>query len=155
MQTHIKISADQTRYNHINKKLIDIYHDASQRAGMSASMFDILYSIVEMGDGCRQKDICQACYIPKQTVHSSIRKMAEDGYLTLAAGKGREKQIFLTEKGKLITEEKILPVIKAENKAFLQMGEQQSRIFLNLLEEYMTKLDKTMMEIPSGRKECV
>ena len=155
MQTHIKISADQTRYNHINKKLIDIYHDASQRAGMSASMFDILYSIVEMGDGCRQKDICQACYIPKQTVHSSIRKMAEDGYLTLAAGKGREKQIFLTEKGKLITEEKILPVIKAENKAFLQMGEQQSRIFLNLLEEYMTKLDKTMMDIPSSRKEPV
>lgn len=155
MQTHIKISADQTRYNHINKKLIDIYHDASQRAGMSASMFDILYSIVEMGDGCRQKDICQACYIPKQTVHSSIRKMAEDGYLTLVAGKGREKQIFLTEKGKLITEEKILPVIKAENKAFLQMGEQQSRIFLNLLEEYMTKLDKTMMDIPSSRKEPV
>lgn len=155
MQTHIKISADQTRYNHINKKLIDIYHNAWQRAGMSASMFDILYSIVEMGDGCRQKDICQACYIPKQTVHSSIRKMAEDGYLTLVAGKGREKQIFLTEKGKLITEEKILPVIKAENKAFLQMGEQQSRIFLNLLEEYMTKLDKTMMDIPSSRKEPV
>ena len=79
MHTHIKISADLARYNHINKKLIDMYHDASQRAGMSSSMFDILYSIVEMGDGCRQKDICQACYIPKQTVHSSIRKMAEDG----------------------------------------------------------------------------
>ena len=51
MHTHIKISADLARYNHINKKLIDMYHDASQRAGMSSSMFDILYSIVEMGDG--------------------------------------------------------------------------------------------------------
>lgn len=120
MHTHIKISADLARYNHINKKLIDIYHDASQRAGMSSSMFDILYSIVEMGDGCRQKDICQACYIPKQTVHSSIRKMAEDGYLTLESGRGREKLIFL-----------------------------------NLLEEYMTRLDKTMKDLPSNRKEHV
>lgn len=155
MQNHIKISARQTRFNHLNKKLIDIYHDASQRAGMSSSMFDILYSIVEMGDGCRQKDICQVCYIPKQTVHSSIRKMEEDGYLSLISGKGREKQIYLTEKGKMITEEKILPIIEAENKVFLQMGEQQSQIFLNLLEEYMTKLDKTMTDIPSARKEHV
>ena len=155
MHTHIKISADLARYNHINKKLIDMYHDASLRAGMSASMFDILYSIVEMGDGCRQKDICQACYIPKQTVHSSIRKMAEDGYLTLESGRGREKLIYLTEKGKIITEENILPIIEAENKVFLQMGEQQSLIFLNLLEEYMTRLDKTMKDLPSNRKEHV
>lgn len=153
MQNHIEISVSQARFNHLNKKLIDIYHDASQRSGMSSSMFDILYSIVEIGDGCRQKDICQTCYIPKQTVHSSIRKMAEDGYLTLAAGKGREKQIFLTEKGKMITEKKILPIIEAENKVFLQIGEQQSMVFLNLLEEYMTKLDQTMMNIPSDRKE--
>ena len=155
MKNYIEISASQERFNRINKKLIDIYHDASQRAGMSSSMFDILYSIVEMGDGCRQKDICQACYIPKQTVHSSIRKMEEDSYLTLVSGKGREKQIYLTEKGKKITEEKILPIIEAENKVFLQMGEQQSHIFLNLLGEYMTRLDKTMTEIPSDRKAHV
>ena len=155
MDTHIEISASQARFNHLNKKLIDIYHDASQRIGMSSSMFDILYSIVEMGDGCRQKDICQVCYIPKQTVHSSIRKMEEDGYLTLVSGKGREKQIYLTEKGRRITEKKILPIIEAENTIFLQMGEQQAQIFLNLLEEYMTKLDKTMTGIPAARKEHV
>lgn len=155
MNNHIEISASQARFNRINKKLIDIYHDASQRAGMSASMFDILYSIMEMGDGCRQKDICQACYIPKQTVHSSIRKMEEDGFLTLVSGKGREKQICLTEKGKNITEEKIMPIIEAENKVFLQMGEQPSQIFLDLLEEYMTRLDQTMMEIPSDREERI
>ena len=153
MDKHIEISASQARFNHINKKLIDIYHDASQRAGMSASMFDILYSIVEIGDGCRQTDICQACYIPKQTVHSSIRKMEDDGYLTLVSGKGREKQMYLTEKGKRITEKKILPIIEAENTVFLQMGEQLSLMFLELLEEYMAKLEKTMMDIPSNRKE--
>ena len=153
MDKHIEISASQARFNHINKKLIDIYHDASQRAGMSASMFDILYSIVEIGDGCRQTDICQACSIPQQTVHSSIRKMEDDGYLTLVSGKGREKQMYLTEKGKRITEKKILPIIEAENTVFLQMGEQLSLMFLDLLEEYMAKLEKTMMDIPSNRKE--
>lgn len=35
------------------------------------------------------------------------------------------------------------------------MGEQQSLIFLNLLEEYMTRLDKTMKDLPSNRKEHV
>ena len=81
--------------------------------------------------------------------------MAEEGYLTLESGRGREKLIYLTEKGKIITEENILPIIEAENKVFLQMGEQQSLIFLNLLEEYMTRLDKTMKDLPSNRKEHV
>lgn len=120
MHTHIKISADLARYNHINKKLIDMYHDASQRAGMSSSMFDILYSIVEMGDGCRQKDICQACYIPKQTVHSSIRKMAEDGYLTLESGRRREKLIYLTEKGKLLQKRIFCQLLKQKIRYFFR-----------------------------------
>ena len=50
MHTHIKISADLARYNHINKKLIDMYHDASQRAGMSSSMFDIFF-VFHCGNG--------------------------------------------------------------------------------------------------------
>ena len=153
MNTSVTISACQARFNHINKKLIDIYHDACQRAGLSTSMFDILYSIVEMGNGCRQKDICQACYIPKQTVHSSIRKMTEEGYLTLVSGKGREKQIYLTEKGEKITEEKILPIINAENEAFHQMSDKAPQILLDLLDEYITRLDTTMMDIPSDGKE--
>ena len=79
--------------------------------------------------------------------------MTEEGYLTLVSGKGREKQIYLTEKGEKITEEKILPIINAENEAFHHMSAKAPQILLDLLEEYITRLDTTMMDIPSDGKE--
>ena len=34
-----------------------IYHEISMQSGLSDSAFMILYAIVELGDGCQQKDI--------------------------------------------------------------------------------------------------
>ncbi|MFR1493246.1 MAG: MarR family transcriptional regulator [Eubacterium ventriosum] len=42
--------------------------------GLSDSAFDILYSIVDLGDGCSQSDICKYSCLSKQTVNSSIKK---------------------------------------------------------------------------------
>ena len=76
------ISNPLKEFNRIYKKTNEIYHDIALRLGLSDSAFDILYSISELGDGCLQKDICNATCIPKQTIHSSIRQMEKSGYLT-------------------------------------------------------------------------
>ena len=46
-------------FNHIYKEYNIIYHDAAMRLGLSNSEFDTLYAICELGDGCKQSDICR------------------------------------------------------------------------------------------------
>ena len=104
-------------FNRIYKEYNEIYHEAAIRLGLSNSEFDTLYAICELGDGCKQTDICRTTFIPKQTVNSAIRTLEKKEYLTLASGKGRSMQIFLTDEGQHVMQEKIYPVIKAENKA--------------------------------------
>lgn len=127
-------------FNRIYKKTNEIYHDIALRLGLSDSAFDILYSISELGDGCLQKDICNATCIPKQTIHSSIRQMEKSGYLTLSSGKGRSMHITLTELGKSLLERTIYPVMQMEGEAFHCMTETECQQMLALLGKYIQTL---------------
>ena len=42
-------------FNRLYKKLEELYHSLSLRLGMSDSIFSILYTICELGDGCSQR----------------------------------------------------------------------------------------------------
>ena len=109
-------------FNRIFKECNHIYHDIALKLGLSDSGFDILYTLCEIGDGCLQKDICDATMLSKQTIHSSVQKLAKDGYLSLQPGKGRDLHIHLTSAGKALMEEKITPAIQTENIAFTDMS---------------------------------
>ena len=69
------MSSNLREYNRIYKEVNDIYRDAASKFGLSNSVFDILYTICEVGEGCLQKDVCDATFIPTQTVNSAIRKL--------------------------------------------------------------------------------
>ena len=141
------MSRQLIEFNHIYKEFNDVYREAAMKVGLSLSGFDILYAICEMGDGCLQRDICQMCCIPKQTVNSSIRKLEQDGYLTLEKGKGRDMHIHVTEKGQQLMEDKIYPVISAENHAFSSMSEEECKKMLELYEKYNTALKAKVQEL--------
>ena len=141
------MSRQLIEFNHIYKEFNDIYREAALKVGLSLSGFDILYSICEMGDGCLQRDISQVCCIPKQTVNSSIRKLEQDGYLILEKGKGRDMHIHLTEKGQKLMEEKIYPVIEAENSAFSSMSEEDCKKMLELYEKYNMELRENIQKL--------
>lgn len=127
-------------FNRIYKKTNEIYHDIALRLGLSDSAFDILYSISELGDGCLQKDICNATCIPKQTIHSSIRQMEKSGYLTLSSGKGRSMHIILTDLGKRLLERTIYPVMQMEGEAFHCMTDEECQQMLALFGKYIQAL---------------
>lgn len=130
------------QFNRLNKELGDLYHEMSVRLGLSDSVCDILYDIFEVGDGCLQRDICRMSFISKQTVSSAIRKLEREGLIRLIPGRGREMQIFLTEPGRKLMEEKIVPIVNMENAAFLEMTPEESRELLRLTEKYISCLRK-------------
>lgn len=134
------ISNPLKEFNRIYKKTNEIYHDIALRLGLSDSAFDILYSISELGDGCLQKDICNATCIPKQTIHSSIRQMEKSGYLTLPSGKGRSMHITLTDLGKNLLERTIYPVMQMEGEAFHCMTDEECQQMLALFGKYIQAL---------------
>ena len=127
-------------FNRLNKEISDLYHDICIQAGISDSAFDILYSIVALGDGCCQKDICNYAFASKQTIHSAICKLEKEDMLCMKPGKGREMQILLTPKGKDFVKEKIIPVIDMENNIFAQMTSVERNTLLQLTEKYLTYL---------------
>ncbi len=129
-------------YNRIFKECKHIYHEIALKLRLSDSGFDILHTLCEIGDGCLQKNICDATLLSKQTIHSSVRKLEKDGCLLLKPGKGRDVEIYLTPAGKALVAEKLSLAIHAENQAFTEMSEEEQREFLRLNKKYADSLRK-------------
>lgn len=128
------------KFNNIYRETDEFYHMIAVQNGISDSVFWILYAVCEYGDGCLQRDICNAFSVSKQTIHSAIQKLEQQGYLYLKTGRGRDKHIFLTEEGERLVEEKIAPVIRMENAVMEEMGEEESARLLGLMEKYLRLL---------------
>ena len=62
-------------------------------------------------------------------------------------GKGRQKQIYLTEKGQKMLQEKIYPVMQIENNVFQKMEETEARELLRLFQKYVLQLQAEAREL--------
>ena len=125
------------KFNRLYKEQDDLYHDIALYAGLSDSACSILYAICVLGDACLQSDICREAFTSKQTINSSVRNLEKKGILYLEKGTGRDKKIFLTEKGRQLVEEKVRPVIQLENDALLGMEPDEREMFIRLYEKYV------------------
>lgn len=145
---------EQIAFNRIFREFDEVYHMIALKCNLSDSAFYILYSICELGNGCLQKDICAMTFLSKQTIHSSIRNLEQAGYLKLEAGRGRDKHIFLTKTGETMVEQKIFPVLIAENQVFSEMTKEEGDALLSLSEKYLSILRKNLknMQIDVQKK---
>lgn len=134
-------------FNRIYKEYNEIYHEAAIRLGLSNSEFDTLYAICELGDGCKQTDICRTTFIPKQTVNSAIRTLEKKEYLTLASGKGRSMHIYLTEQGLQLVRRTIFPMVQIENEAFPKLTEKEYKAILHFHAQYLAALREGIQKL--------
>jgi len=130
------------KYNQAFLRMDEFYHEYAVKNGLSDCAFWILYIICEDGEGCSQKELCRKLSVSKQTIHSAIHKLERDEILFLKAGTGRDKNIYLTERGKRFVEEKIVKMIRIENRAFDDMGEEDAKELQRLTWCYANLLQK-------------
>lgn len=135
----LKLEKALQDYNYLWRKIEELWHEIAQKVGMPDSAFMILYSILEVGEGCLQKDICDLNAVSKQTVHSAIKKLEQNGFIEFGNHRGKEKRIYLTPQGKAFTKEKILPFADMENEVFAEMSEEESRELIRLTRKYLTQ----------------
>lgn len=138
------------KFIHLHKQANAIYQEMSLKQNLSSSVFDIFYAICILGDGCLQRDICEIALISKQTINSSIKKLEKSGYLRLIPGKGKEKHIYLTEAGKQVAEERMVPVIEAECRSFHEMTVDEQELLLKTTETYLTLLEQYTKPMRTG-----
>lgn len=122
--------------NLLIKELMDLYYEVSLKSGLSDSTFDILYAMASMGNGCQQKDIADYYHMSRTTINSSLKKLEEQGYISMQKGQGRNKHLYLTEQGKSLVQAKIIPVMKMENSIFTGMTPDEGKEFLRLFRKF-------------------
>ena len=129
----------------------ELYRDIAASFGLSESAWDILYAVYLAGsDGVSQRDICEQMCLGKQTVNSSIHKLAREGAVALSRA-GRVSVVKLTEAGESLAARAIAPVIAAEEAALADLGEEGQAQALALLRRYTDALRLRFSEIPGSR----
>ena len=86
-------------------------------------------------------------FITQQGLSKAIRKLEQEGYLYLEQGHGRNKHIRLTDTGKAFIREKVSPVVRMENDAFLTLEPGERREFLRLFKKYVENFRNSKNEL--------
>ncbi len=130
-------SQDMRDFARLYKELEEMYHILAVRSGLSDSAFIIFYAMIELGEGCLQKEISNQYHISPQTINSSVRSLEKKGYIYLEPGKRRDMHIYLTESGRQILEQRLGPVVEFENGVFNAMPPDERRQLLHLTRKYI------------------
>lgn len=149
----VKQCEELREYNRLYKEIENLYYEVSVKAGISDSAFWIMYTIVELGDGCLQKDIAERYSFSRQTISSSVRSLEKRGYINLKRGKGRNMHLILTPDGTAFVQENIAPLMRIENKVFELMSLEESRELLRLSRKYNEIFKEQVMELLSPEGE--
>lgn len=131
------------RINHLLAETDAVYHQMSSKLGLADSTMHILYTLLNAGSQCSLKVIRQLSGLPKQTLHSAISKLEDNGYVILLT-EGRSKCARLTESGLALAEATAGRIIAAEDRVYATWTPAELAAYLTLTERYLADL----------RREC-
>lgn len=134
------ISNKLRRYNNLYSEITAVYHDISTKLGITDSATSILYNICCEGGSLPLGELCRCSGLSKQTIHSSIRKLEQEGVVYLEAIDGKSKRVCLTEQGKCYTEKTILRMMQMEESVYGAWDEADLEKYLELTERFLHSL---------------
>ena len=143
-----------TAYNDVYKEQEELYRAAIRRCGLSDCAFWVLYALRDAGRPLTQSDICTAVYQPKQTVHSSLKKLLEEDVLRLTEGRDRRsKYLVLTAAGEALTARTVDRVTAAEETAMDALTAEERTRLLLLFRRYNAALRQALSTAIEEKKE--
>ncbi len=130
-------SEGMKRFNHLLGEIDGVYHEIALTLGLSDSVMMVLYTICDNGESCLLQEICRRSGVSKQTINSAIRKLESEGILYLESAGPKNKNVCLTEKGKIFAEGTAGKVIKMENKVLASWPKEAVEKYLELTERFL------------------
>lgn len=133
-----------TVFNQAHKKMNVMYHNYAKSAGLSDAAFWLLYSLYERGRPCTQRDLCEAWFYAPQTINSALKSLAEKGLIVLsfAPGSRKNKQIQFTPVGQALVREKIEPLVRAEERSFERLDQEEQEQLLSITQKHIRFLEE-------------
>lgn len=124
------------------KELNALYHLAAWKAKISDGELSIWSVLLYGEEEYSQLDLCEALFLPKQTINSLVTSMAKKGYVTLehVPGTRNRKIIRLTEAGRAYGKENVQWIFDAEQKAMEDTDAQEISACISMMERYTKKL---------------
>lgn len=143
----------QRGMNRFYCEINELYHNLAINYGLSDSVLWILFTMNDERRPCTPKEIGEMCALSKQTVHSSLRSLEKDGYISITVSEENRKNRLaeLTEKGMELIERTIAPIVDAELKAFSGLEDSEGRELLRLMGKYQMLLRQETGKLISER----
>ena len=115
------------------------YEDYAKSVGLSYTSLSVLEAIHALPD-CTQKQLCQACFLPKQTVNAVITGFYKKGWVQLRElpEDRRNKTVHLTEAGAAEAERILQRVRQSEQQAMSGLTEEERAVLLSATRRYVT-----------------
>ena len=136
------------RFNHLISEIDAVYHESSLKLGLSDSVSRILYTICNVGDSYPLHEIIRQTGLSKQTVHSAVHKLEEEGVLFLRPLGGKAKLVCLTEQGSRLAERTALRLIQLENDLLASWDPEDVQRYLSLTERFLEDLKERVGNLP-------
>ena len=131
-----------------------LYRRLARHFGLSESAFWILYTLEEFQQPVTQAQLCEYLSLSKQTINSGLKQLEQEGNIHLSSGPGRRKYLQLTPAGRQLAERTVRPVLRAEERAFLGMAEEERASLLALYRKYLSLLRQESEQIfPQSQEE--
>lgn len=143
----MSVEVKMNEFNTISGNINALYHQAAKAFDMFDVDMDILYLIADLGEGCPQAELYKMTGMSKSTVNTAIKRMEKDGTLVLKASDGRSTDVYLTDKGRSLSEATVERLIRVENQIYDTWSAEDREAFLRLNRQYMELLQKGIEEL--------
>lgn len=139
------------RVNTVFDEITSLYHRASEKLGLSDSEMAVLYMICEYGENLSQSDIMNITGMSKQTINSAVGRMEKTGWLTRAERSGHRRDLKLTDSGKQVIREAIVPFREQEETIFADWTSEERETYLRLNYKYRDGLRSIVEKLPERK----
>lgn len=134
----------------------ELYHRYSVHCGLSDPAFWVLYTLYEEENVVyTQNDLVSMWSFPKQTLNYAVSGMVKNGLIRLEQlpGGRNRKAVVLTEKGKRICDEKILPLMLAEERSLLVLTPEEREMLLRLNEKQSLAFEQEIDRLTGDKND--
>lgn len=121
------------------------YEDYARSVGLSYTGLSVLSALYGAED-CTQKMLCERCFLPKQTVNTTITAFYKKGWVRLEElpEDRRNKTIHFTSEGQAAADEIMRRVRESELKAMGALSESERLVLLSVTKRYVTGCKEAM-----------
>lgn len=107
----------------------------------------MLYDIERAGGELPLARLTESWSYSKQIINSALKVLQERGLiaLTFMEGSRKSKLAAFTEEGRAFSAERIVPAIRAEERAFSSLTEQERSLLVQLVRRYIDALEQQIL----------